>query len=46
MAVREAVVRGVLGLLRQEAEVYRFNAGYPEYCQLTVRRLRAFGERK
>jgi hypothetical protein len=40
--VRDAIVHETLLLLRQDAEVYRFHVGLPEYLFLTVRKLKAF----
>lgn len=38
--VRDAVVTECVALMRQEAEIYRFCVGYPEYSFMTLRRLR------
>ena len=43
--VREMLVLEAIALLRQEAEIYRYNAGYPEYAYFSIRKLRAFGNK-
>lgn len=43
--VRDLIVSEVVALLQQDAEVYRYNAGFPEYCFLTIRKLRAFAKK-
>ena len=41
--VRDLLVQEAIGLLRQEAEIYKFNAGFPEYAYFSIRKLRSFG---
>ena len=42
VSVRDAIVNEAITLLRQDAEVYRFHVGLPEYSYLTTRKLRTF----
>jgi hypothetical protein len=40
--VRDAIVSEAVQLIRQDTEVYRFHVGLPEYCYLTIRKLKAY----
>jgi len=40
--VRDVIVQEASQLLLQDAEIYRFHVGLPEYCYLTVRKLKAY----
>eukprot|EP00605_Chrysophyceae_sp_TOSAG23-4_P000424 GSChrysophyteH1.ASY1.ANO1.481.1 assembled CDS len=42
--VRDAVVLRTIELLRCDAEVYRYSAGFPEYVYLTIRKIKAFAK--
>jgi nucleolar complex protein 2 len=41
-AVRDAIVQEVVSFLRQDAEIYRYHVGAPEYLYLSIRKLRAY----
>lgn len=40
--VRDVVVQEALFLIRQEAEIYRYHIGFPEFIYLTIRKLKTF----
>lgn len=41
-AVRDAIVQEVASFLRQDAEIYRYHVGVPEYLYMSIRKLRAY----
>lgn len=41
-SVRDMIVQEAVTLLRQDAEIYRYHVALPEYCFLTIKKLRAF----
>ena len=43
-AVRDILVQEAITLIRNDAEVYRYSAGFPEYIYLTIRKLKAFAK--
>ena len=43
--VKDAIIQQLVTLIRQDAEIYRFNVGVPEYLFLTVRKLRRFNKK-
>lgn len=44
VVAREAIFTEAINLIRQDAEVYRFHVGVPEYLYMTTRKLRAFSK--
>ena len=42
--VRDMIVQETITLLRYDAEIYRYSAGFPEYVYLTIRKLKAFAK--
>jgi nucleolar complex protein 2 len=40
--VRDLIVSEIVSLLQQDADIYRYNVGFPEYTFLTIRRLKSF----
>ena len=42
--VRDIVVEEALHMIRQDAEVYRYHVGFPEYVYLIIRKLRSFAK--
>lgn len=40
--VRDLIVQEAVTLLRQDAEIYRYHVALPEYCFLTIKKLKAF----
>jgi nucleolar complex protein 2 len=40
--VRDAIVQECMQLVRQDLEVYRYHVGLPEYCYLTIRKLKSY----
>ena len=41
-SIRDILVVKVIDMLRQDAEVYRYNVGFPEYVLLTIKKLKMF----
>ena len=42
--VRDLVVQEAIMLIRNDAEIYRYHVGFPEYAMLTTRKLRIFAK--
>jgi nucleolar complex protein 2 len=45
VTTRDTIVLETIHLLRQDAELYRFHPGFPEYGYLTIRKLRVFSKK-
>lgn len=41
-SIRDMLVSHVIDMLQHDAEIYRYNVGFPEYVLLTIRKLKMF----